>query len=233
MMRREITAVDAYDPYYGRIRVGNCIICRDSVSNYRSGRFRVRQVFEDGKSIGLCHQGCFEKWNPRIGTCNSCEKAIRKRTRYRRRDGRIFCRGCFDRIEKERILRERKELEAIKRDPLPTIKKAARVAIHFVPIGREISLCYSTAKLLYSSWDNISKAYQTSDDNQMKQEISGFAREGVRTGLTEYQTDYIWEGIEDRVPGDDKYESKQLLFGIMSNVSEEEISLVENALAYL
>ncbi len=140
--------------------------------------------------------------------------------------------SSLSKLEEERKLREQEEIESIKRNPLPVIKNAVKVAIHFAPLGREIFLCYSAAKVLYSSWGTIYQGYQTSDTEALKKGAYDFVRAGVKTGLTTHQTDYIWNKIENKVPEDIKYESRRLLFEVMSNVSEEEISLVENALGY-
>lgn len=227
-----ITARKAYNPNYGKIKVGRCLKCKDSVYNYRYGRFRILIVYQNGRSIGYCHQACYEKWNPRIGHCISCGKSLRQRGNYRRTSRGIYCISCFREAEKEQEQREQERIETIKRNVIPIIKNTVRITAQFVPLGREIYLCYSTARFLYSSWNAIYSAYQNPNATRLEQETYSVIRSGARIGLTTVQTNFIWNKIENDVPEDLKYEAKNTLTKIMSEVSEEEISIVENALRY-
>ena len=101
--------------------------------------------------------------------------------------------------------------------------------IHLAPMGRELYICYTTAHLVYSSWKIIHEAYQKPE--RLKEEVYGIVRDEAKRGLTSVQAGFIWDKIEHKVPEPLKAEVNESLTNVMSNVSEEEISLVEHALA--
>jgi len=101
-------------------------------------------------------------------------------------------------------------------------------AINLTPMAREIYIGYTTANLLYSSWNAIYNKYKNPDT--IKQEVYGFIRSEEKTSLTNYQTDIIWSSIRDKVPESFKNGVHNQLTNVMSNITEEEISLVESAL---
>ena len=101
-------------------------------------------------------------------------------------------------------------------------------AIQFAPMARELYIGYKTAHLLYASRNIVYNAYKNSET--LKQEAYSVTRDEVKAGLTSHQTGIIWNNIEEKVPGPIKHEAHEYLTNLMSNITEEEISLVENAL---
>lgn len=102
-------------------------------------------------------------------------------------------------------------------------------SIQVVPMAREIYIGYTTANLIYSSWKTIYDAYKN-PETLKQEEPYGIVRDEVKTGLTSHQTSIIWNNIEEKVPGSIKHEAHEYLTNLMPNITEEEISLVENAL---
>jgi len=102
-------------------------------------------------------------------------------------------------------------------------------AINISPVAREIYVGYTTARFVYLTWNSIYNAYK--DQDEFKKEAYGYLKGEAKKGLTSYQTDLIWAGVEDRVPDIIKDESKKQLTNVMLNITEEEISLVEQALS--
>jgi hypothetical protein len=228
-----IEARYAYDPRKGRAIVGKCFVCHKSVSNYRQQGFRTLSIYGDGRFIGYSHQACYERWNPTVGHCKSCGKKIRRREVYKQYYDGIYCLHCYKRkIDGERR-KELERIEEIKRNADRIIKSAVIIASYNTPVVREVYLCYSIAKLVYSSWDEIYAVYQKPDKKEMIQDVCKVGRSGIKRGLTNYQTDIVWKKIEKEIPDDIKYESESVLKGGMLNISEKEISIVENALRYI
>ena len=136
-------------------------------------------------------------------------------------------------VDDKRCRKELERIEEIKRNADLIIKSAVIIAAYNTPVVREVYLCYSIAKLVYSSWDEIYAVYQKPDKKETIQDVCKVGKSGIKIGLTNYQTDIVWKKIEKEIPEDIKYESESVLKGGMSNISEKEISIVENALRYI
>lgn len=102
-------------------------------------------------------------------------------------------------------------------------------AIIIAPMSQEIYLGYTSARLIYSSWNMIYNAYKNQD--ALKHQAYDFARNEVKTGLTNYQTGLIWDNIKDNNPKPVRNETCNQLTNFMSNITEEEISFVEQTLS--
>ena len=109
---------------------------------------------------------------------------------------------------------------------------ATKTVVILVPTVREVYMCHSLGQLMYSSWNDIYSAYIESDEEKMKRKIYYTVRGEVKVNLTSYQTNIIWDKLENEVPEDLKYGTKNTLKEVMSNISEKEIEYVERALEY-
>ena len=149
-----------------------------------------------------------------------------------RRDGitQHYWTGRRPTLQKPRYTAYYPPRDIYRRPPRKLVIRGIVVAvIQLAPMGRELYICYTTAHLVYSSWKIIHEAYQKPE--RLKEEAYGIARDEAKRGLTSVQAGLIWDKIEYRVPEPLKAEVNESLTKVMSNVSEEEISLVEYALA--
>ncbi len=124
----------------------------------------------------------------------------------------------------------------LKRNATPIIKKTTKYVLYAAPIGREIVLCYSVGKLMYSQWNSIYNGYQDNkktNNEKIRDTSYILLREDVSRHLTASQSEITWNKIENEVPDDLKYQAKDLVSEVMSNVSEKELQLIEQAIRFI
>jgi len=124
------------------------------------------------------------------------------------------------RMEMIRPKDEFKVPDIIKENPEIIIKGGVILVSHTLPVARDVYLCYKATKFVYNSWSEIEKETRRGSYN--------FVKKVCETGLTNYETNIIWNKIEKKIPEYLKEESKAVLKEGISKISEEEISFVEN-----
>lgn len=256
--RRPITigrrpqAHSIYDPHAGLIRVGRCFLCGKKVSNYKRriwGRtFRTIYV----KNYGYCHNSCYNKWNPVKGICRVCGDPVRRRTGTYR-NGEWFHLQCFRELEvreqkrkrvegrwriPKRQVEEKHERPAITILATPIVKLATKKILMYgltstIPLAREIYAGYLLAKGIYNTWDTIYSYLKTTEERRIEEATYDYLRGEAVEGLTTYQTGIIWGKVEGKIPEPYQDLAHEIIENVMGNVSEEEISIVEQALQYL
>lgn len=230
---------DAYDSRYGRIRIGKCFVCGDSVYNYHYAEFRVSKVYIDDCFSGYCHEACYNRWNPILGICPSCGRKVRSRNNPRKHNVHWYHYKCYNELQLRRsvvnrpIVRQQNYSKPAYTSSSYNVAKAIakdaliQTVTYSFPIARELYVTYKAADTLYNVWNEVREAYKNPE-----REAYNLTNSYTSSTIANMQTNLIWTAIENKLPYTGRYEVKQVLNDVISTVTDKEIDYVQRQLRY-
>ena len=99
------------------------------------------------------------------------------------------------------------------------IQKCAEAIMYHTPTLREIVVGYKIASNIYSIWNDFSIISQKDGKVNVAADI-------VKVGLSMYQVKMMYDLIDNRVPVNEKLDTKKILENVFLDLTKEEISLV-------
>ncbi len=91
--------------------------------------------------------------------------------------------------------------------------------LYQTPVAKEIVIGYKIASNVYSIWNDFNTISQ-------KEGKVNFVEDTARAGLSIYQIKMMYDLIDNRVPVNEKLDTKKILENVFLDLTKEEISLV-------
>lgn len=99
------------------------------------------------------------------------------------------------------------------------IQRCAEAIMYHTPALREIVIGYKIVSNVYSIWNDFNTISQ-------KEGKVNFVEDTARAGLSMYQIKMMYDLIDNRVPVNEKLDTKKILENVFLDLTKEEISLV-------
>jgi len=142
-----------------------------------------------------------------------------KRKNGSRRPGKYSVSG-YSRKEGKR-LRSKKPSKKIVKSYI--VQKFVETVLYQTPVGREITLSYKIALNVYYIWNDFNTISQ-------KEGKVNFVEDTARAGLSIYQIKMMYDLIDNRIPVNERLDTKKILENVFLDLTKEEILLVFNSI---
>ena len=103
------------------------------------------------------------------------------------------------------------------------VQKFVETLLYQTPVGREITLSYKIALNVCSIWNDFNTISQ-------KEGKVNFVEDTARAGLSIYQIKMMYDLIDNRIPMNERLDTKKILENVFLDLTKEEILLVFNSI---